>query len=313
VFMKNARLTLSAAALTLVAVATVGAGSVSASTIDLTDGVVINASDEPGLCVSASVNSNANFPDCDLAAWDEARGYGLDVQDYDNLMTYLGGNPDTPITINGAIEDVRGLLTKLGAPTGNTTVDAANAALIAALGAVPSLTLTVDGDTEIIPNDLGYITYLTNLAENEGQALIVNVDGNVTFGAAIAGGGFTGDETIADVSKAGMRISATGTITVPDGYGAGITEFLGESVISAGNTVVSDGVTYTAAEDNVFAVVAEDDDENGGIGLPETGFLRHEADGGTMDGQLAAIAAGAATVTISAAVLLKKRKAEIKQ
>jgi hypothetical protein len=45
-----------------------------ASTVDLNGGVVIHASNETNVCVSASLNTNASFSSsCNYDTWDEVR------------------------------------------------------------------------------------------------------------------------------------------------------------------------------------------------------------------------------------------------
>ncbi|MDR0397565.1 MAG: hypothetical protein LBH36_00030 [Candidatus Nomurabacteria bacterium] len=237
-----------------------------ASTINLTDGIVINASDDQDVCVSAGAGSGKTPPTCDADVWDEERGYGLDTVEYAALLGELATNPDSPITINGSIDDIRGLLTKLGTSTANAAINTANDNLVAAMENVPELVLNVDGDAEITPNDLFYVSYLANLAGNTNQKLTVNVDGDVTFGPADPVSPLTASDTIASQAQPGSTISATGTITIPNGSGDNIAGFLGAAVVKAGSNVVSDGVTYTAAAGNTFVVKLDS---------PETGFAKN--------------------------------------
>jgi hypothetical protein len=158
------------------------------------------------------------------------------------------------LTITGDIDDIRGALEYIYTYISGGGVG--GAALKAALAGVNDLTLDVVGDAEITPNDLGYVQFLEKFAKNTSNAtatVAVNVDGNITFGS---GTGYYASDSIADVVDAGgaSSISATGTITIPDGYGDDIAGFLGSAVVEAGSKVVSDGVTYIATADNVFEV-----------------------------------------------------------
>ncbi|MDR1032878.1 MAG: hypothetical protein LBL84_02595 [Candidatus Nomurabacteria bacterium] len=169
------------------------------------------------------------------------------------------------LNITGSIDDIRGTLEYLYTYISSGLAGAAG--LQTALAGVDDITLNITGDTELTPNDLGYIQFLEKYVKSSTNAtatVAVNVDGDVTFGA---GTGYYLNDSVADITANGgpVDLSATGTITIPDGFGADITDFLGTAVIKAGNTVVSDGVTYTVTTDNVFTQEKS----------PETGFEKN--------------------------------------
>jgi hypothetical protein len=81
------------------------------------------------------------------------------------------------------------------------------------LASLTGVTLNVSGDAEIIPNDLGYVNFLTRYVNNQNSPSIkVNVSGYVTFGS---GTDYYSTDTIASVITDKFTLSASGTITLP--------------------------------------------------------------------------------------------------
>ncbi|MDR2411270.1 MAG: hypothetical protein LBD88_01355 [Candidatus Peribacteria bacterium] len=122
------------------------------------------------------------------------------------------------------------------------------------LATLTGVTLDVSGDAKIIPNDLGYISFLTHYVGNvNSSSLKVNVSGNVTFGSGSVGTEYENDsiEEVADNLSGSLLLSASGTITLPDG--SDIDTFFGKAKVEKDNIVIVDEVEYIADENSNFA------------------------------------------------------------
>jgi hypothetical protein len=233
------------------AAAVVLAGSVGgdayASSVDsvTSDSVVFNASNEPDVCVSGtSIVTNAET-NCDAGDWDEARGYGLSVTDYNSFIaTFTGGT----ISINGNINDIRGMMIKLyesATQTDNLTISAANQAFLEKVQTSTALNLNITGDATITPNDLGYIKLL---AGGQNAPVTVTVSGDLTFGEAAAD--YEG-ETFATVGNSNFVLAEVSGSITPLPAGTDVEEFFGDidcSAIAAKITVEIDREGLDAAE-----------------------------------------------------------------
>jgi hypothetical protein len=124
---------------------------------------------------------------------------------------------------------------------------------------VEKLTLSVSGDAEIIPDDLGYISYLAGAVGNSDglNSLTVRVSGKMTFGEGKTGGIYEG-KTIADEinevvggggSVGEISLEAGGGIVLP--VGSDKDTFFGESnkvTVDEGSVSVADDETTSTGQ-----------------------------------------------------------------
>lgn len=218
------------------------------------------------------------------------------------------------LTIAGSLTDIEQTLEYLYTYMENNEPGAA--ALKTTLAGVGEITLDIAGDAELTPNHLGYVQFLERYVNGStdpttpvSAKIAVNVSGNVTFGDGT--GPDFGGVTIADVANNGgagttvgpISLNATGAITIPNGSGSNIAGFLGAAVIKAGNTVISDGVTYITPSDDVFqAVVPATPATPAPIASPDTGLAS------TNSAALIAAACALAAIGSGAVVLRKLQK-----
>ncbi|MDR3150083.1 MAG: hypothetical protein LBU14_00070 [Candidatus Peribacteria bacterium] len=150
------------------------------------------------------------------------------------------------LNFSGSIADIRSALVYMYEYISNSHTG--TTALKGTLASIDKLTLNINGDAKITPNDLGYIKFLTNYVENKNDPEInVNVAGNVTFDS---GTGDYNDENIKDVITDKFTLSASGTITLPNG--SDVNEFFGSGKVVKNNTVIADGKEYITNENNNF-------------------------------------------------------------
>jgi hypothetical protein len=122
------------------------------------------------------------------------------------------------------------------------------------LATLTGVTLDVSGDATIIPNDLGYISFLTHYVGNTNSpSLGVNVSGNVTFSGGLTGSEYEND-SIADVANnlsGSLSISASGTITLPSNEAK--ETFFGKAKIEKDNIIIENGIEYVTDESGIFS------------------------------------------------------------
>ncbi|MDR3150288.1 MAG: hypothetical protein LBU14_01320 [Candidatus Peribacteria bacterium] len=146
-----------------------------------------------------------------------ADGNGMDETNGNNFVS----DPDTAVIVSGTLTNIRATLVALYDYIADPSSHSGGvSALKTKLANIQSLKLDIQGDAEITPNDLGYITFLTNYVGNDSAQVDVNVTGNVTFGS---GTNDYIDDEIADVKTSNFTLSADKTITLP--YGSDIESF----------------------------------------------------------------------------------------
>lgn len=234
-------------------------------------------------------------------------GYMLDGASGQALIS----DSDTTLGIEGAtIDDVRGALIALYSYIAALDPsDANDAAELAAFGnklsSISDLKIKINGDAEIIPNDLGYLGTLANLAGGINGAapkpdpnIEVYVDGTVTFGDPTDD--YVG-KTIADEATGKMTLDAI-KIELP--VGTDPVAFFGAANYDAAKIAYSDNGNNGGSNNGGGATGGGSGGGGGGavaLTSPETG----QAGGSLPTAALAAAVAALTAAGVSGVVLRK--------
>jgi hypothetical protein len=210
--------------------------------------------------------------------------------DYVSGEAFMLDSSTDNLTIQGSsIDDVRNTLIALADwLIDGSAPDLSN--FVAKLAGVTDLTIDIDGNAEIIPNDLGYLKYLMSEVGNSNDPTIeVNVSGTASFGPGTAD--YAG-ETIADVATAKMSLSAA-KIELP--YGTDPATFFGAAAYDPAAVVFTNVPAPSGDSGGAVAVAT--------LTSPETGQAS-----GSSSAVLVAAASALAAIGGSAVVLRKLQK-----